>query len=153
MLTDFQADSGSEAQTQDAEIPLKRSTNSALRFEWPAWPPGSEKRELGLRVMSGALELNKHSRIVAEGPRVVTGGDSVNVAGGEVCFVSVLVLYVQGPRYHVADVLDLTAVGFDNGLYAFGPAPTGLEGVAPDLATRELDELHRRLVWGPCLVG
>lgn len=79
--------------------------------------------------------------------------DSVNVAGGEVSFGSVLVLYVQGARYHVADVLDLTAVGLDDRLYAFGPAPTGLEGVAPNLATRELDELYYRLVWGPCLVG
>jgi hypothetical protein len=72
--------------------------------------------------------------------------DAVDLTGYHVALGSIIMLDVQCARDGVSDVFDLAAVGAGDGLDAFRPAPTGLEGVAPDLTSSDVDEIHRRLV-------
>src|SRR5207244_4838348 len=104
-------------------------------------------------VGGGSLEFDTNGRFVAQIPGIVTGGDSVHRAAGDLSGGSVVVLDAQAAGHHLADVFHLARVRADHRLDALGPAPTGLEGEPADLAAADLDHLDGCAFGAANLVG
>src|SRR5919201_2546897 len=98
-------------------------------------------RSAVLRVVTGAVPVDNHRRLVADHPRVVAArqrGDLAR-AGDELGAV------VHADRELAADVVlevrRLAAVRSGDRFDVVGPAPAGLEGVSADLAVADLEDL------------
>jgi len=82
----------------------------------------------------------------------VAGGDEVRLSGAGVGFGAVVLDHVHIARHHDADMPVLAAVGADDGLDAFRPAPARLQRHPCRLHVAELDDVDLRLVWATTLV-
>src|SRR5512139_274773 len=98
--------------------------------------------ESALRVVRRTLELDVHRGLGARVPRVMPRGDAINLAGADISFGAIPVHDVKRPGDDVADVFDLAVLRIDDGLDAFGPAPSRLERVAADLPPGQVHQLH-----------
>jgi hypothetical protein len=108
-----------------------------------------------LRVALQATEVQQHTGLVSDDPRVVARRHVERVARAELALGAVVHQQRHAALKDVADVLDLAGVRARDRLDVLRPAPAGLEGPAADRMPIEVDELdptHVRLEL-PHLVG
>jgi hypothetical protein len=110
---------------------------------------------LGPRVLLGGpgFKLVGDDPVVAYDPGVVTRLDHIRLSRSNLAFRPVLVGDVQATLLQNADVASLAAVGSNDGLDAFGPAPTRFERVAGCRSPAHPYDIDARLVGCARLVG
>src|SRR5919106_6143445 len=84
------------------------------------------------RVVGGSLELDRQELLLPHDPRIVLGIDVIHVPRPDLGLAAIVVAHVEPTLQHVANMVDLAAVGLRHQLDGLGPPPAGLEGVAAD---------------------
>jgi hypothetical protein len=120
----------------------------------PGQDRGARIRGLSLGVLGIAAEVDRHTRLVTNDPRIVTWLDRGNVARADLALLSAARLHPHAARQAVQQMRGLAAVGPCNRLDVLRPSPAGLEGPVQD---RMSCDVHHRCVAlaceGPRLVG
>jgi hypothetical protein len=75
-----------------------------------------------------AFELERHHKVIADNPRVVSRLNHVRVAGCDLSFGSIVVHHSQSASHDGSNVTYLTRVGAGHRLHTLGPPPSRLEG-------------------------
>jgi hypothetical protein len=103
--------------------------------------------------LGGAAEVERHARLIADHPGVVTGPDHERVTGPQLHLGAVGHPHPLAPGDDIAGVGDLAQLGAGERLDVLRPAPAGLEHRAPDRRVIECDQIDPALLGrGPALV-
>src|ERR671936_1517050 len=118
-------------------------------------PPtaGLGLRSAVLRVVTGAVPVDDHNRLVSDDPGVVAARQRGDLAGAGDELGAVVHTDRELAGDVVLEVRRLAAVRSGDRLDVVGPAPARLEGVPADLAVADLENLGAAVGELACLVG
>jgi hypothetical protein len=103
--------------------------------------------------MAGCGHVEQHAGFVADHPGIVSGGNDVRVARGQLEFLTIVEADLQTARQHKTDVGDLAGLRPDHRLHVRRPAPAWLEGCLRHGGAGQVGHRQHAMLEGALVVG